>query len=118
MSLKGYTLYLTKVPSDQISRSRELNSKLVSNSNFWKLEKHKAASVKAAFFGVLSAVGQNAPFLYDNDKAAIVNVVFSNLDIHEPTVLPLVYETALLIMSNVEVRLMIFLRCFVMVCVF
>lgn len=102
-SLKGYTLYLTKVPSDQIKKSLELNSKLISNVNFWKLAKYKVATVKAAFFGVLSAMGQNAPFLYDIDKTVVVNVVFSNLDVNEPTVLPLAWETALLVMSNVEV---------------
>lgn len=103
-SLKGYSLYLTKVPSEQIRKSLELNLKLVSNASFWKLAKYKVVTVKSAFFGVLSALGQHAPFLFDSEKKAVVNVVFSNLDVHEPTVLPLTWETALLIMSNIEVR--------------
>lgn len=102
-SLKGYSLYLTKVPSEQIRKSLELNTKLISNANFWKLAKYKVVTVKAAFFGVLSAVGQNAPFLFDSDMKIVVNVVFSNLDVNEPILLPLVWETALLIMSNVKV---------------
>lgn len=108
-SLKGYSLYLTKVPSDQIKKSLEINAKLISNPNFWKLAKYKAVAVKTAFFGVLSAIGQNAPFLYDVDKKVVVSVVFSNLDINDPTVLPLVWETALLVMSNVEVSTVLFL---------
>lgn len=102
-SLKGYTLYVTKVPSEQIRKSLELNAKLISNANFWKLAKYKVVTVKSAFFGVLSAVGQNAPFLFDSDKKTVINVVFANLDANEPTVLPLTWETALLIMSNIEV---------------
>lgn len=102
-SLKGYTLYLSKVPYDQIKKSLELNTKLISNSNFWKLAKYKVATIKAAFFGALSAMGQNAPFLYDIDKTVVVNLAFSNLDVNEPTVLPLAWETTLLIMSNVQV---------------
>lgn len=94
---------MTKVPSEQIRKSLDLNMKLISNQIFWKLAKYKVATVKAAFFGVLSALGQNAPFLFDSDKKVVINMVFSNLDINEPTVLPLTWETALLIMSKVEV---------------
>lgn len=102
-SLQGYSLYLAKVPAEQIKKSEELNVQIVSHQNFWKLSKYKAVTVQAAFFGVISAIGQNAPFLFETQKNLAVTTVFSNLDKNDPTVLPKIWECLLLITANIEV---------------
>lgn len=107
-SLQGYALYLTKVSHEQIKKSEELNLKIFKHQNFWKLAKFKTTVVQAAFFGVLSAVGQNAPFLYEAEKSQVASTVFTNLDRNEPTLLPKIWETALLITSNIKVDLNLF----------
>lgn len=104
-SLQGYSLYLAKVPTEHIKKSEELNMQIISHHNFWKLSKHKTMAVQAAFFGVISAVGQKAPFLFETQKPLVVTTVFSNLDKSDPTVLPKIWECLLLITANIEVSI-------------
>ncbi|CAH0553483.1 unnamed protein product [Brassicogethes aeneus] len=99
-SLQGYYLYLTKVSPEQIKTTLELNSSIVSNPKFWKLAKHKIGAIRAAWFEVLAAICQHAIFLIEEKGSNITNTVFSNLDETDPTVLPYVWECALLVMSS------------------
>lgn len=102
-SLQGYALYLSKLNMEAIEKVAELNEKLVSNNKFWKLAKHKVAPIRSAWFGVLTALCQKAPFLLNKEEMHVSLCVFSNLDESEPTVLPLVWEAALLTITTIKV---------------
>lgn len=120
-SLQGYSLYLAKVPAEQIKKSEELNIQIVSHQNFWKLSKYKTMAVQAAFFGVISAIGQNAPFLFETQKNLAVTTIFTNLDKSDPIVLPKIWECLLLITANIEVSwnlqgLILICRKFLVIC--
>lgn len=101
--LQGYYLYLTKVPVDQIKKVAELNNVIISNNKFWKLAKHKIPQIRSAWFEVIAALMQHAKFLLDAKAAVVTTTVFNNLDETDPSVLPHVWESALLIMSSIEV---------------
>ncbi|KAJ8927797.1 hypothetical protein NQ314_019676 [Rhamnusium bicolor] len=102
--LQGYCLYLEYVPTDQIKNVAALNNDIVSNSKFWKLAKHKVALIRAAWFKVLAIICQKAMFLLDGKGAQVVSTVFNSLEEYDPTVLPYVWEAALLTMSTVQVQ--------------
>ena len=102
-SLHGYTLYLNKVKLEAISKSQDLNQKIISNAMFWKISKSKVASIRAAWFGVITALCQKASFLLVNDVAHVAVSVFSNLDESEPSVMPFVWEAALLSATTLTV---------------
>lgn len=107
-SLQGYSLYLSKISAEQVKKSEDLNLKIVRHQNFWKLAKHKAAVIQAAFFEVLSNIGQHAPFLYEAEKSLVVNTVFGNLDKGDALVLPKIWESVLSLTSNVAVSILTF----------
>lgn len=44
-SLHGYSLYLTRVPEDQLRNAEEKNKQIVSSSKFWDLAKHEVPLV-------------------------------------------------------------------------
>ncbi|XP_018571354.1 E3 ubiquitin-protein ligase listerin isoform X2 [Anoplophora glabripennis] len=100
--LQGYCLYLEKVSSDQIQNVVTLNNDIVSNGKFWKLAKHKVSPVRAAWFKALTVLCQKAAFLLEGKGAQLVSTVFNNLEENEPTVLPYVWEAALLTMANIK----------------
>lgn len=94
-SLHGYSLYLTRVPEDQLRNAEEKNKEIVSSSKFWKLAKHEVALVRSAWFSALISICQNAPFLLENESKNVGTTVFGNIDESDPTVLPVVWEAAL-----------------------
>ncbi|KAJ8918958.1 hypothetical protein NQ315_016860 [Exocentrus adspersus] len=100
--LQGYCLYLEKVSTDQIQNAATQNNEIVSNAKFWKLSKHKVAPVRAAWFKALTVLCQKASFLLEGKGAQVVSTVFSNLEENDPTVLPYVWEAALLTMANIK----------------
>lgn len=102
-SLQGYTLYLEKVNLDGIEKAKELNEKLITDAKFWKFAKHKTAQIRAAWFGLLTALCMKAPFLLENNPSRVVPAVLSNLDETEPTVLPRVWEAVLLTITTIKV---------------
>lgn len=107
-SLQGYTLYLSKLNFKQLKAAEELNLKIISNSKFWKLAKSKISLIRAAWFGCIVALFQNAPFLLNSEMQQVTLAVFCNLDESEPVVLNATWDAALYIISNVEVNYIIF----------
>lgn len=108
-SLQGYALYLQKVPTDEIEKQVELNTKILSNSKFWKLGKHKVAPIRSSWFNVITTVCQKSPLFREKESAHIVGAVFSNLDETEPVVLSSVWEAVLSVLSFMNVKMLIFL---------
>lgn len=101
--LQGYCLYLEKVSADQTQNMVTQNNEIISNGKFWKLAKHKVAPVRAAWFKALTVLCQKAVFFLEGKGAQVVSTVFNNLEENEPTVLPYVWEAALLTMANIKV---------------
>lgn len=105
-SLQGYALYLRKVLPPQIETAIESNKKLVTSSKFWKLSKHKVPVIRTAWFTALSALLQCAPpSLLETEGQRVTTTVLANLDETDPTVLPIVWETALLALFTVQVSI-------------
>ncbi|CAG9822593.1 unnamed protein product [Phaedon cochleariae] len=100
--LQGYQFYLEKVSVEQIQNVVELNNNIVGNSKFWKFGKNKVAYIRATWFKLISIICQKAPFLLDGKGAQVTGSVFGNLEESDPTVLPSVWEAALLTMSTIE----------------
>lgn len=102
-SLHGYSLYLNKVPPEDVTKALDLNLKIVSNAKFWKIPKQSDPSVKAAWFGIITALCQKSPALVEKEKSHIVGAVFGNIDDREPTVALYVWEAVLSVLSKVKV---------------
>lgn len=102
-SLHGYSLYLSKVSSENIEKAEDVNKKIVSSAKFWKFSKSKVVPIRTAFFGTLKMLCQKAPFLLKAETEHVVNAVFLNLDEMEPTVLPNIWEAVLLCVTTFEV---------------
>lgn len=94
-SLQGYGLYLTRLTADQLQSAKELNQKLVSDSKFWKFSKHQFPQVRSAWFSALIALCQHSKFLVVGEEKRIGQAVFGSLDENDATVLPVVWEAAL-----------------------
>lgn len=106
-SLQGYTLYLNKLKFEQLQAAETLNLKFISHSKFWKLSKSKISLIRAAWFGCIVAIFQNAPCLLNSEIQQVTSAVLCNLDESEPVVLNATWDAALYIISNVEVKLFI-----------
>lgn len=73
-------------------------------AKFWKLAKSTMPHVRAAWFKVLTVICQKAEILLEGREKEVTNTVFNCLDDSDPTVLPHVWETTLMIMSTVKVK--------------
>ncbi|CAG2060103.1 unnamed protein product, partial [Timema podura] len=87
-SLQGYSLYLAKMPQDQLKMVYDINKKLVSSKKFWKYSKH--------------TIPMKAPELLADETAHVCVSVFNNLDEADPTVLPTVWDAALHVLTTVQ----------------
>lgn len=94
-SLQGYGLYLTRLTSAQLQGAKDLNKKLVSDAKFWKLSKHESAQIRSAWFGAVIALCQHAQFLLSGEEKRMGLAIFGSLDESDATVLPVVWEAAL-----------------------
>lgn len=103
-SLQGYTLYLNAVSLEHIEKQVDSNLKIISHAKFWKLAKHKVATIRSAWFGVITALCQKSPLLREKEAGHIIGSVFGNLDEKEPVVLPAVWESLLSVLSTVNVN--------------
>ncbi|KAK9879336.1 hypothetical protein WA026_004187 [Henosepilachna vigintioctopunctata] len=101
-SLHGYSLYLNKMKKDKIEASIELNKKIISSNKFWKYAKHNLSLVRAAWFEVLTALFQKAPFLLENEESHITLATLSSIDESDPIVLPLVWQNVLLTITLIK----------------
>uniref|UniRef100_A0A182IKK9 E3 ubiquitin-protein ligase listerin n=1 Tax=Anopheles atroparvus TaxID=41427 RepID=A0A182IKK9_ANOAO len=99
-SLRGYALYLGKIPAENLKKSSEKNAKLLENAKFWTYHKHKTAAIRAAWFEVISALLQHASFLVEKHQAQVTTSVFQFLDETDPTVVSHVWSSIVLIQAN------------------
>lgn len=112
-SLFGYALYLKK--SSNVAEDSSLsddslksNLRIVGNEKFWKLGKKNeetpsSSKVLCSWLSLLSVLLQKAPSLLDGRKKNVCECVFGRLDDSDPSVLVLVWEAALLIVTKIEV---------------
>uniref|UniRef100_A0A182YKS9 E3 ubiquitin-protein ligase listerin n=1 Tax=Anopheles stephensi TaxID=30069 RepID=A0A182YKS9_ANOST len=99
-SLRGYALYLSRIPPESLKKSADKNAKLLENPKFWTYHKHKTAAIRSAWFEVISALLQYAPFLVEQHQAQITTSVFQFLDETDPTVVTHVWSSIVLIQAN------------------
>uniref|UniRef100_A0A182NK38 E3 ubiquitin-protein ligase listerin n=1 Tax=Anopheles dirus TaxID=7168 RepID=A0A182NK38_9DIPT len=101
-SLRGYALYLARIPADNLKKSAEKNAALLESPKFWTYHKHKTAAIRAAWFEAVSALLQHAPFLVEKHQAQITTSVFQFLDETDPTVVTHVWSSIVLIQANLR----------------
>ncbi|XP_050076101.1 E3 ubiquitin-protein ligase listerin [Anopheles maculipalpis] len=99
-SLRGYALYLGRIPPETLKKSVEKNAKLLESPKFWTYHKHKTSAIRAAWFEAISALLQYAPFLVEQHQAQITTSVFQFLDETDPTVVTHVWSSIVLIQAN------------------
>ncbi|XP_049297618.1 E3 ubiquitin-protein ligase listerin [Anopheles funestus] len=101
-SLRGYALYLSKIPTENLKKSTDKNATLLESPKFWTYHKHKTAAIRSAWFEVISALLQYAPFLVEQHQAQITTSVFQFLDETDPTVVTHVWSSIVLIQANLQ----------------
>uniref|UniRef100_A0A182S985 E3 ubiquitin-protein ligase listerin n=1 Tax=Anopheles maculatus TaxID=74869 RepID=A0A182S985_9DIPT len=99
-SLRGYALYLSRIPPESLKKSAEKNATMLESPKFWTYHKHKTAAIRSAWFEVISALLQYAPFLVEQHQAQITTCVFQFLDETDPTVVTHVWSSIVLIQAN------------------
>ncbi|XP_038115806.1 E3 ubiquitin-protein ligase listerin isoform X1 [Culex quinquefasciatus] len=100
-SLRGYALYLSKVPEEQLHKSVDKNGTLLDNGKFWSYHKHKTPAIRSAWFEVVSALLQHAPFLVEKHRAQIVSSAFQFMDETDPTVVTHVWSSIVLVQTQI-----------------
>ncbi|KOC69982.1 E3 ubiquitin-protein ligase listerin [Habropoda laboriosa] len=101
-SLLGYSVYLKKVPTQEIERMVDIHNKIISSNKFWKLVKYDALPVKTAFFNVLTSIIENATVLLQDEKKRAVTTIMNSLDETEPALLSAVWESMLVTITKIE----------------
>uniref|UniRef100_A0A182QYR1 E3 ubiquitin-protein ligase listerin n=1 Tax=Anopheles farauti TaxID=69004 RepID=A0A182QYR1_9DIPT len=101
-SLRGYALYLARIPADSLKKSVEKNATILESPKFWTYHKHKTAAIRAAWFEAVSALLQYAPFLVEKHQAQVTTSVFQFLDETDPTVVTHVWSSIVLIQANLR----------------
>lgn len=101
-NLQGYSYYFRKVPLEEIDKTLEIHSKILSSSRFWKLARHDALPIKTAFFNVLTSIMENAEKLLQNEKKRTVTTIMNSLDESEPAILSAVWESMLIATTKID----------------
>ncbi|XP_012139948.1 E3 ubiquitin-protein ligase listerin [Megachile rotundata] len=101
-SLQGYSVFLRKVPINEIEKMIDIHRKIISNNKFWKLVKYDALPVKTAFFNVLTSIIENADILLQDEKKKAVTTIMNNLDETEPALLAAVWECMLVTINKIQ----------------
>ncbi|XP_017758583.1 PREDICTED: E3 ubiquitin-protein ligase listerin [Eufriesea mexicana] len=101
-SLQAYSVYLKKVPTQEIEKMIDIHSKIISNNKFWKLVRYDALRVKTAFFTVLTSMIGSANVLLENEKKRTVTTIMNGLDETEPALLSAVWESVIITINNIE----------------
>lgn len=101
--LRGYALYLEKIPPEKLILSTSRNMALVKNERFWSLQKSKVPQIRAAFFEALSALLQHGSFLFAGFEEQLTLTVFKAIiDESDPTLLSHIWTCIILIQVKVE----------------
>lgn len=101
-SLKGYALYLSKIPADHLKEASNKNIALLDNSKFWSYHKHKNPGIRAAWFEALAALLQYAPDLIEKYDKQAATTALQNLDETEPVALPHLWASILLVTQKIN----------------
>ncbi|CAK9795315.1 E3 ubiquitin-protein ligase listerin [Anthophora quadrimaculata] len=101
-SLLGYSVYLKKVPIQEIEKMVDIHNKITSSNKFWKLVKYDTLPVKIAFFNVLTSLIENASVLLQDEKKRTVTTIMNSLDETEPALLSAIWESMLVTITKIE----------------
>lgn len=100
-SLRGYALYLSKMPEDQLRKSADQNGILLDNPKFWSYHKHKTPAVRSAWFEVISTLLQYGTFLIEKHQQQITTSVFQFMDETDPTVVTHIWSSVVLVQAKI-----------------
>ncbi|XP_055533592.1 E3 ubiquitin-protein ligase listerin [Wyeomyia smithii] len=100
-SLRGYALYISKMPEEQLQKSASKNALLLNNAKFWSYHKNKTPAIRSAWFEVISSLLQHAPFLVEQHQQQITANVFQFMDETDPTVVSHVWSSIVLVQTKI-----------------
>ena len=103
-SLHGYSVYLKKVPIQEIEKMIEVHNKIISTNKFWNLIKTDAIPIKTAFFTVLTSMIENADIILQNEKKRTVTSIINSLDETDPVLSSVVWEAMLATINKIKVN--------------
>ncbi|KAK1131911.1 hypothetical protein K0M31_016058 [Melipona bicolor] len=101
-SLHGYSVYLKKVPIQEIEKMIEVHNKITSSNKFWNLIKTDAIPIKTAFFTVLTSMIENANIILQNEKKRTVTSIINSFDETDPVLSSVVWESMLTTVNKIK----------------
>ncbi|KOX73030.1 E3 ubiquitin-protein ligase listerin [Melipona quadrifasciata] len=101
-SLHGYSVYLKKVPIQEIEKMIEVHNKITSSNKFWNLIKTDVIPIKTAFFTVLTSMIENANIILQNEKKRTVTSIINSFDETDPVLSSVVWESMLTTVNKIK----------------
>lgn len=101
-SLKGYGMYVEKIPTDKLEEFKEQNHNLIQHERFLSLYKSKSPYIKAAFYEAISNLLLHAPGLLKNVETKLAALVFKSIDESDPSISMHVWSCILLTQIKIE----------------
>lgn len=95
-------MYLSLSSAEHLLEASNKNLALVEHSKFWSYQKHKIASIRAAWFEALSAILQFAPELLVNVEKHAATAAMQSVDETESVVLPHAWTSVLLVTQKID----------------
>lgn len=94
----------TVTKSEIVDKIIDYHKKIITNGNFWKLAKHEAPVTKTAFLRLSSLILHALPVVVE-EKKKILTIIINSLDESEPALLNAVWESFLLAITKIDVRI-------------
>ncbi|CAO1404688.1 unnamed protein product [Diamesa hyperborea] len=102
-SLRGYAMYLSKIPKEKLEQSSIKNLMILENSKFLSLYKHKTPHIRSAWFETISSLLQHGSFLIDEKlEKQLTSNVFNSIDETEPALLSHIWSCIILVQLKID----------------
>ena len=102
-SLCAYSVYLNKVPIQEVEKMIEIHNKIISSNKFWNLVKTDAIPIKTAFFTLLTSL-IDANIISQNVKKKAVTSIINSLDEINPTLSLAVWKSMHTAINKIKVN--------------
>nr|XP_042894463.1 E3 ubiquitin-protein ligase listerin-like [Parasteatoda tepidariorum] len=104
-TLQALKLFLNIVERSEVEKLHEDFCSIIAEKRFWKFAKCKEAQIRGSWYALMSCLCQNIHGIFSTMENKLATTVFSSLSESDPIVAPSIWEAALSIVVNFEVRL-------------
>lgn len=101
-SLKGYGMYVEKMPKDKLEELKEQNHNLIQHERFFSLHKSKSPYIKAAYYEAISNLLLHAPELLKSVETKLAALIFKSIDESDPSISSHVWSCILLTQIKID----------------